>query len=89
MDWQKLEWLPCIHRYGKEQRCRKSKRLIGNIPWCRLLDLLVSPSYCSGCPYREDAMHPLGMRGIEEEPENQKDGSPLDSPAPGVTRSEP
>lgn len=69
MDWKSLKWLPCIHRYGKEQRCRKSKRLMGELPWCRLLDVLVSPPFCAACPHREEGVDPPKEEGPERRSE--------------------
>lgn len=45
----RLKWRDCIYHTEQEGKCRKSGRLT-ILPWCKLLDELISPAQCAGCP---------------------------------------
>lgn len=47
----KLRWPLCIYKGEEKRQCPKSKR-IRTLPWCELLNMLISPITCEHCSKR-------------------------------------
>lgn len=51
----RLKWRKCIYHIEAQKKCKKSGRLT-LLPWCSLLDDMISPVQCDGCAFAKESL---------------------------------